>query len=366
MPLYVYTRNLPPFIIINLFFEQVQQVSTQTVLNQKAYILFYGLENADAKPQSSQPNTVKTESKNRDNPKTAKAIIENGQSENGDHDEAGILGVKISRKDFAKTAPTLPQTKPIEHNLAAPAPVLTNKERKRLRKEKIEQARLAREQEQEQSKPGTSQDQLGDLSGPNTAIADAVKELEELAKKEPDVDEDKLEEQKRLAAAMSAAAALPTISSSSAVVVNYNDKMEDKRAKLDAVIQLEAAVGKSEDVKKTIFGFGTKKGQFGVDPVTRWDGDDMDIGTPVSEADREAALRNAQGKKKKRVDVYDVDYDRGRVKKVKKKNSEKFEQKSNKFQLQLDIENAVKVSWTESYGVYLHGHLFLNHLKFVP
>jgi hypothetical protein len=23
------------------------------------------------------------------------------------------------------------------------------------------------------------------------------------------------------------------------------------------------------------------------------------------------------------------------------------------------------VSWTESYGVYLHGHLFLNHLKFV-
>lgn len=312
------------------------------MLNQKAYILFYGLENADAKPQSSQSNPAKIESKNRDKPKTAKATTENGQSANGGHDESGILGVKISRKEFAKAAPTLSQTKPVEQNVAAP--VLTNKERKRLRKEKIEQARLAREQEQEQSKPETSQDQIGDLSGPNTAIADAVKELEELAKKEPEVDEDKLEEQKRLAAAMSAAAALPTISSSSAVVVNYNDKMEDKRAKLDAVIQLEAAVGKSEDVKKSIFGFGTKKGQFGVDPVTRWDGDDMDVGTPVSEADREAALRNAQGKKKKRVDAYDVDYDRGRVKKVKKKNSEKFEQKSNKFQLQLDIENAVKVS----------------------
>ena len=163
----------------------------------------------------------------------------------------------------------------------------------------------------------------------------------QVAKRAPEVDEDKLEEQNKLKAAISAAAALPTVASSSAVVVNYNDKMDDKRAKLDAVIQREAAMGQSETVKKDIFGVGTRKGQFGTDAITRWDGDDMDIGTPVSEADREEALRRGQGRKK-RVDAYDQDYDRGRVKKLKKKNTQRFED-TNKFQLQTDVENAVKV-----------------------
>jgi hypothetical protein len=105
---------------------------------------------------------------------------------------------------------------------------------------------------------------------------------------------------------------------------------------------MEAAMGQSETVKKDIFGVGTRKGQFGTDAITRWDGDDMDIGTPVSEADREAALRRGQGRKK-RVDAYDVDYDRGKVKKLKTKNTQRFED-TNKFQLQTDVENAVKVS----------------------
>jgi hypothetical protein len=265
----------------------------------------------------------------------------NDQTPNLESSEVSdMLGVKISRKDFAKTALAVPQT-PVSEIKVAPK-MMTNKERKLLRKEKIEEARLARQQENAQASTEESRHDQGDLSGPSAEIEKAVHELNQVAKQAPDVDEDKLEEQNKLKAAISAAAALPTVASSSAVVVNYNDKMDDKRAKLDAVIQLEAAMGQSETVKKDIFGVGSRKGQFGTDAITRWDGDDMDIGTPVSEADREAALRRGQGKKK-RVDAYDVDYDRGKVKKIKNKNTQRFED-TNKFQLQTDVENAVKVS----------------------
>lgn len=270
----------------------------------------------------------------------SKKIQEHVDMDNGIEldDVNSAIGVKISRKEFAKTTPRKAvKTEEVKQEPKA----MTNKERKRLRKEKIEQARLARQAEM--ATTTKDQDLTGNLSGPSTVIDEAVKEMEAASKVEPEIDDAKLEEQQKLAAAMSAAAAIPTVSSSSAVVVNYNDKMEDKRAKLDAVIEMETTHGKSEDVKRAIFGVGSKKGQFGKEEINRWDGEDEDQGTVVSEADREAALRKAEGKRRKRVDAYDVDYDRGRVKKVKKKTNEHFDTK-NKFQLQLDIENNVKVS----------------------
>ncbi|KAG2187322.1 hypothetical protein INT44_005008 [Umbelopsis vinacea] len=318
----------------------VQQVSTQTVLNQKAYILFYGLEKSEMKNSTSKDTTDKKEPKKKTK-KEAMLVQENDQTPVLDSSEVSdMLGVKISRKDFAKTASSVPQ-KPVIETKASPK-MMTNKERKLLRKQKIEEARIACQQENAQASTEESKPDQGDLSGPSAEIEKAVHELNKVSKQAPEVDEDKLEEQNKLKAAISAAAALPTVASSTAVVVNYNDKMDDKRAKLDAVIQMEAAMGQSETVKKDIFGVGTRKGQFGTDAITRWDGDDMDIGTPVSEADREAALRRGQGRKK-RVDAYDVDYDRGKVKKLKTKNTQRFED-TNKFQLQTDVENAVKAN----------------------
>jgi hypothetical protein len=319
---------------------QVQQVSTQTVLNQKAYILFYGLEKSEQKSDGGKVAADKKELKKKIKAEETAAVQVNDQTPDLRSSEVSdMIGVKISRKDFAKTASAVPP-KPVIEPKVVPK-VMTNKERKQLRKQKIEEARLARQQETSQANTEESHDQA-DLTGPSAEIEKAVHEMNQVAKRAPEVDEDKLEEQDKLKAAISAAAALPTVASSSAVVVNYNDKMDDKRAKLDAVIQREAAMGQSETVKKDIFGVGTRKGQFGTDAITRWDGDDMDIGTPVSEADREEALRRGQGKKK-RVDAYDQDYDRGRVKKLKKKNTQRFED-TNKFQLQTDVENAVKVS----------------------
>lgn len=320
---------------------QVQQVSTQTVLNQKAYILFYGLEKSEQKSDGSKVAADKKELKKKTKAKETAAVQVNDQTSDLQSSEVSdMIGVKISRKDFAKTASAVPP-KPVVESKEAPK-VMTNKERKLLRKQKIEEARLARQQETAQANTEEAGHDQADLTGPSAEIEKAVHEMNQVAKRAPEVDEDKLEEQNKLKAAISAAAALPTVASSSAVVVNYNDKMDDKRAKLDAVIQREAAMGQSETVKKDIFGVGTRKGQFGTDAITRWDGDDMDIGTPVSEGDREEALRRGQGKKK-RVDAYDQDYDRGRVKKLKKKNTQRFED-TNKFQLQTDVENAVKVS----------------------
>jgi hypothetical protein len=324
----------------------VQQVSSQTVLNQKAYILFYGLQNSEKNKQTPESNIATSKDATKKEKATSEIVTSNTQKsldiDNGiELDDEHSVGVKISRKEFAKTAPR----KPLEKKEDKEEPkIMTNKERKRLRKEKIEQARLARQAEM--ATVAENQDHAANLSGPSREIDEAVKEMEAASKVEPEVDEAKLEEQQKLASAMSAAAAIPTVSSSSAVVVNYNDKMEDKRAKLDAVIQMEAAHGKTEDVKRTIFGVGSKKGQFGKEEINRWDGDHEDQGTVVSEADREAALRKAEGKRRKRVDSYDVDYDRGRVKKVKKKNTQHFDTK-NKFQLQLDIENNMKVSANE-------------------
>ncbi|KAJ2964905.1 hypothetical protein NQZ79_g352 [Umbelopsis isabellina] len=323
----------------------VQQVSSQTVLNQKAYILFYGLQSSEKKNQTTESSIAtskEVKKKEKHTPtEVASKIQEDVDMGNGIEldDESSAIGVKISRKEFAKTAPRKVATK-TEEEKQEPK-IMTNKERKRLRKEKIEQARLARQAEM--ATATKDQDHAASLSGPSTEIDQAVKEMEAASNVEPEIDEAKLEEQQKLAAAMSAAAAIPTVSSSSAVVVNYNDKMEEKRAKLDAVIKMETTHGKSEDVKRTIFGVGSKKGQFGKEEINRWDGDDEDQGTVVSEADREAALRKAEGKRRKRVDAYDVDYDRGRVKKVKKKSNQHFDTK-NKFQLQLDIENNVKVS----------------------
>lgn len=48
-----------------------------------------------------------------------------------------------------------------------------------------------------------------------------------------------------------------------AVIVNYNDKMEVKRAKLDELVERETAAGRSLEVKEGILGVGMPKGQFG-------------------------------------------------------------------------------------------------------
>ncbi|CAO3629940.1 unnamed protein product [Cunninghamella blakesleeana] len=131
------------------------------------------------------------------------------------------------------------------------------------------------------------------------------------------------------------------IENESAVIVNYNDVMEDKRQKLDLLIEKEMAEGKSLKAKEQLL-TKSSQSQF-YTSIDGWDDEDQeDIGTNVSnendgkiEQGRKAILQKLKSKRKK-VDSYDLDYDRGKVKKVKKKQVDKFG-KPNLFQAMADV-----------------------------
>lgn len=60
--------------------------------------------------------------------------------------------------------------------------------------------------------------------------------------------------------------------------------------------------------------------------------------------DRDAALRQASAPKS-HTSQYDLDYDRGKVKKMKKKNKTPWHVEENIFQREANVQNAIKVSW---------------------
>ncbi|KAI9271500.1 hypothetical protein BDA99DRAFT_556738 [Phascolomyces articulosus] len=112
-----------------------------------------------------------------------------------------------------------------------------------------------------------------------------------------------------------------------AVVVGHDDKMDDKRNKLDKLIELEEKSGSSAQAKQALLS-KSQHLQFTED-VVRWD--DEDTGNSVDDKERTKVLKKTKTKRK-RLDVYDQEYDRGKVKKVKKKTNDKF-YKPNVFQM---------------------------------
>ncbi|KAL0095395.1 hypothetical protein F4703DRAFT_1789052 [Phycomyces blakesleeanus] len=133
------------------------------------------------------------------------------------------------------------------------------------------------------------------------------------------------EERQKLQEAIEAAASKPKLENTEAIVVQHNDNLQSKREKLDALIERENAIGKSDTVKQELI-VSSSNSQFFED-VSRWD---EDLGAAVTEEGRKKALRAVKSKRKK-TDLYDMDYDRGKVKKVKNKQMDKFG-KPNMFQ----------------------------------
>ncbi|KAF9570041.1 hypothetical protein EC968_002303 [Mortierella alpina] len=120
-----------------------------------------------------------------------------------------------------------------------------------------------------------------------------------------------------------------------AIVVSHDEGSASKREKLQALIQLES--GKSSIAKDEILGearhmLGSK--------VSTWEENNNELTKA-----REAVLKTLKPKHH-RPDAYDVDYDRGKVKKVKtKSDSDAFgvgAKPSNKFQKEQDVRNLVK------------------------
>ena len=112
-----------------------------------------------------------------------------------------------------------------------------------------------------------------------------------------------------------------------AVVISHDDKMDAKRSKLDELIQLEETTGSSAQAKQALLS-KSKHLQF-AEEVARWD--DEDTGKTIDDKERQKALKKTKAKRK-RLDIYDQEYDRGKVKKVKQKDTSKFNQ-PNVFQM---------------------------------
>ncbi|KAI8390167.1 hypothetical protein BD560DRAFT_419291 [Blakeslea trispora] len=157
------------------------------------------------------------------------------------------------------------------------------------------------------------------LSEPEPVIETPIEEEEEAA-----AEEEENEEKERLQKAIKIASDQPKNENEAAIVVRHDDTMQSKRDKLDALIQREQEESKSAEAKGLLL---TKvvNNQF-QDEIDTWEG------TTVK---RDQVLKQMKTKRKK-VDSYDLDYDRGKLKKVKnKKKDDKFN-KPNMFQLAAD------------------------------
>jgi hypothetical protein len=152
----------------------------------------------------------------------------------------------------------------------------------------------------------------------------------------PDNDDDDEDDKAALAKAILEVQSKPKQENSAAIIVKHDDKMDDKRSKLDALIEREAAHGKSQLAKDQLLTKATSSSQF-FDAVGRWDEADNEEDTGTSmplEKDRKTLIQQMKTKRKK-TDLYDMDYDRGKIKKIKAKQEDKFG-KPNLFQIQSD------------------------------
>lgn len=161
------------------------------------------------------------------------------------------------------------------------------------------------------------------------AVQEDVKEESEESdvdqqEEEESEDEDDEEEKAKVQQALEEAAAQPMADSKDAVVIRHDETMESKREKLDQLIKREMDQSSSAQAKELLLS-KSANAQFQGD-VETWDEKDAAI-----EKKRLALIKKTKTKRK-RPDQYDLDYDRGKVKKVKKKDSDKFN-KPNVFQM---------------------------------
>jgi hypothetical protein len=154
----------------------------------------------------------------------------------------------------------------------------------------------------------------------------------------PSVDQEEDAEEKalelaKLQKAIEEASSKEKVENAAAIVVDHNENMKSKREKLGALIEKENLQSKSAEVKGALL---TKipTNQF-QDEIDTWD---EDVGASVEK--RNQVLKQFKPKRK-RVDVYDLDYDRGKVKKIKNKQDDKFN-KPNMFQITAEMNNSKK------------------------
>lgn len=137
-------------------------------------------------------------------------------------------------------------------------------------------------------------------------------------------EEEKALEKERLRLAVEEASTKEKVENTAAIVVDHNENMKSKRDKLGALIEKETLQSKSAEVKDSLLA-KLQSNQY-EDNISTWD---EDVGATIDQ--RKSVLKQFKAKRK-RVDIYDLDYDRGKVKKIKNKQDDKFD-KPNLFQI---------------------------------
>lgn len=149
-------------------------------------------------------------------------------------------------------------------------------------------------------------------------------------------EEEKELEALRLKQAMEEVSTKEKVENTAAIVVDHNANMKTKREKLGALIEKESAQSKSADVKGALLS-KTPNNQF-QDDIGTWEADVV----AGSKADKRNQVLKQIKPKRKRVDMYDLDYDRGKVKKVKNKQHDDKFSKPNLFQITAEMKQSKK------------------------
>ncbi|KAI8069722.1 hypothetical protein BC940DRAFT_24474 [Gongronella butleri] len=128
------------------------------------------------------------------------------------------------------------------------------------------------------------------------------------------------------------------VDSSRAIVVKHDDAMAAKHDKLMDLMQLEANEGKSLTAKNALLNKSAHS-QFH-QAIDSWDeqAQHQEEDTGVVQRSRSKLLKQLKNKRKK-VDEHDMDYDRGKIKKIKTPKHDKFNQ-PNMFQAQADKDRS--------------------------
>ncbi|KAG0330165.1 hypothetical protein BG000_011800 [Podila horticola] len=351
----------------------VAVISLQTVLSQNAYMLFY---------TQDKPVPLKSTSASSIRPTHVKTpVVTVVKRPKLDGDE---IGAKVERSSIV-----IKEKKKAKMEQPTPAPELTKEERIRLKKEKkraqqLEQ--LKREAEKESQEGTETKATSSSLSTSSTLSSNTSEEkpaevnfaqrrpsltlpirplgdwkVSEGAPKSPvamehgtlDLNDQKKkreyhdmekeqDEEEEPALEKEGEWTVKPRTVSEAIVVSHNEASTSKREKLQALIARESEF-KSSEVKDAIL--GEVKHMLG-SKVSTWEEPSHELTKA-----REAVLRTLKPKHH-RPDAYDVEYDRGKVKKVKTKNVMDGEavgaKVGNKFQKEQDVRNLVKPKFNKN------------------
>ncbi|KAG1443511.1 hypothetical protein G6F56_010649 [Rhizopus delemar] len=147
-------------------------------------------------------------------------------------------------------------------------------------------------------------------------------------------DDERDAEKEKLKLALEQVTKKEKVENRAAIVVSHDENMKSKRDKFQDLIEKESLESKSSEAKQALLS-KTLDGQF-QDSISAWD---EDVGVTV-ENQRKDILKNLKTKRK-RVDSYNLEYDTGKVKKVKKKQEDKFN-KPNMFQITANMKQNKK------------------------